>query len=574
MPSYVTGAQERNSWRFHIPAPGDMSQRDDLAAVVAVVAFMAQLIFAQFTLALVICFIVVGKLSRWRPLWLMVPAGAGFVWVLGIGVKPAFAGYLAWAGQLVKLIAGQGAVGGKVEVLRDLLTGWRLWLPRQAPVALVIAAAQVGAIGRLPGRRVGERHYRRGALVVMRCGYLAATLRRGELATRDGCCLGIVPSTGRRAAISWQEAESGVLGVGQDADAVAAIGRDLALAAIQHRKTVIIVDLAGDATSAGDVESQCAAVAAPLQRFGGRNADYDPLSTARPARATSLVMAMIDWAGVTHARQLFCANYLNAAFTVLEASRAGAMTRADRGAVLEELVRLMSPGALRGRLIRLPGSQQADRLLAARVAELSGQLDVDPAVLVPVVTQLAELSSATAGQLRRPPADGSSISLVAALAARDVVHFPIGRPMLSQPALMIARLVVADLIENLAVRIDHGSRADCLVWINGCEGIDRRQLAVLVALGERTGTAVVLGTAVGPVAASLAADVNVVAVRGASPPALTAQPASESPGPLPLPPDGLAEALARSHAPGRPDVLSFGVRQPQARLVAAGKAVR
>jgi hypothetical protein len=565
----MTGAHQRNSWRFRFPASADMSQRDDLTASVAVVAFLTQLVFAQVTLALVICLVIVGKLSRWRSLWLAVPATVGTAWLLAIGVRPAAAGYLAVGSRLLGIVARHDALGAKAAGLSNLLAGWRRWLPGQLPLALVVATAQAAFLS-LPGRTAPKRPYRRGALVAARSCYLTATLRRGELATYDGCCLGIIPSTGRRAAISWQEAEAGVLCAGQDAATVSATGRDLALAAIQHRKTVVIIDLVREVESgatyrryrsrADFIESECAAVDAPLHRLGrgaGQGAHYDPLSRARSARATSLTMAMIDWTGVAHASQLFCANYLNAVFAVLAGGRAG--SERTNGTMLDDLVRLMTPGALRARLAKLSGRSLAAGSLAARVAELSRQLEADPATLAPVAAQLAELTSTALAQLIRPAADEASINFAAALAGREVALFSLDRLVLGEPAAMIARLVVADLIETLAERSDLGSRADCLVWINGCEAIDHRQLAVLAALGERTGAAVVLGTTTGSECAKIAADVNVVVVRGTSPADLT---------------DEMADVLARFHAPGCSDALSFAVRQPRPRLVAGGKVLR
>lgn len=550
-----------------------MTRRDDLAAIVAVVAFLAQLIFAQCTVALVICLVIVGRMSRWRPLWLAAPAAAGLGWMFVIGVRPAVAGYLAGGSQVLALVA-HGSLGGKAKALSDIVATWRLWLPGQVPVALVAAAAQAAILAVLPGRAAIRRPYRPGAVTAARSGYLAAALRRGEVSTCDGCCLGIVPGTGRPAAVSWREAEAGVLCASEDAAAMSAIGRDLALAAIQHRKTVVVIDLAGE-RAAGLIEPECQAAAAPLRRFDGRNVLYDPLAAARPARGTSLAMAMIDWTGIPHARQLFCANYLNAAFALLAAGRAAQAPMA--GTTLDELVRLMRPGALRARLAQVHGSHRAAGPLAAQVAEFSVQLDADGSILAPVASQLAELNSATQAGLRRS-ADQAPISLAAALADREVVLFPLSRLAPGRPGTMIARLVVADLIEHLADRSDLGSRADCLVWINGCEAIDARQLAVLVALGERTGTAVVLGTAIGAVAAGLAADVNVVAVRGVSPAQLAApsadQPASQQLG-LPDPHhDEMAEVLARLHAQGGREALSFRVLRPRPRLVAGCKVVR
>lgn len=565
----MTGAHQRNSWRFRFPASADTSRRDDLTASAAVVAFLMQLVFAQVTLALVICLVIVGRVSRWRSLWLAVPATAGTAWLLAIGVRPAAAGYLAVGSRLLGIVARHDWLGAKAEGLSGLLTGWRRWLPGQLPFALVVATAQAAFLS-LPGRTAPKLPYRRGAIVAARSWYLTATLRRGELATYDGCCLGIVPSTGRRAAISWQEAEAGVLCAGQDAAAVSATGRDLALAAIQHRKTVVIIDLVGDVESgapggryrsrADFIESECSVVDAPLRclrRGGDQGAHYDPLSGARPARATSLTMAMIDWTGVAHASQHFCANYLNAVFAVLAAGRAGSV-RAN-GTMLDDLVRLMTPGELRARFAKLSGRLPAAGSLAARVAELSRQLEADPAMLAPAAAQLAELSSTALAQLIRPAADEASINVAAALAGREVVLFPLDRLVLGEPAAMIARLVVADLIETLAERGDLGSRADCLVWINGCEAIDHRQLAVLAACGERTGTAVVLGTTIGSECAKIAADVNVVVVRGTGPADLTEE---------------MADVLARFHAPGCSDALSFAAGQPRPRLVAGCKVPR
>jgi len=577
-----------------------MPQRADLAASVAVGAFLTQLIFAQLTLALVICLAVISKVSRWRPLWLAVPATAGVAWLLAVGIRPATAGYLAGGGRLLSLLAHQDTLAVKARAFGAMLAGWRRWLPGQLPLALVGATAQAVILS-LPGRIAAKLPYRSGALVAARSAYLAATLRRGELATCDGCCLGIVPGTGRRAAVSWREAEAGVLCTGQDVAEVSATGRAFVLAAIQHRKTVVVIDLASDEESdathgrrgsrADRIESECGAAGAPLLRFGSgahqggrsfrRSAHYDPLSGAGPARATSLTMAMIDWTGVAHARQPFCANYLNAAFTVLAMSRADAAGADLRGgAVLDELVRLMAPGALRARLAQMRGRSRAAGLLAGRVGELSRQLEADPVALALMAAQVAELSAAALSQLLRPAADRASISIAGALAGREVVLFPLDRRVLGGSAAMIARLVVADLINTLVGCGELGGRTDCLVWINGCEALDRRQLAALVALGERTGTAVVLGTVISSAAAALAADVNVVAVRGASPAGLAAPPAGQSglaPGSAgpPAPTQGeLADALARFHAPGCSDALTIAVRRPSRRLLAGCEVVR
>lgn len=435
MPPYITNRAQRNvSGNALVP---DDVRRSDLAAALAVAVVVAQLLLAQLTLVLTISFLAVGRVSRWRPSWLAIPAGLGAAWILAIGLSAAIGGYLAVAGRLVATFTGGRSVPGGLAHLQPVLGAWQRWLPGQLPVALVASAVLAFVLTRSRPVRGG---YRPGALVLARRRYLTQMLRRDELATADGCCLGVRPATGTGAVVSWQEAAAGVLCTGQRGDLATATGLDLAIAAIQHRKTVIIVDLAADQQQGARLAAACTDLAVPLSRLGSQSAHYDPLSQASPARGTSLVMAMI------------------------------------------------------GR----------------------------------------------------------------ALDHREVAYFPLGGLRHLGPAGMLARLAVADLIENLARRSDDGSRVDCMVWINGCELIDDRQVRALLALGERTGTAVVLGSAAGPVAAGLGSAVNVVAVRGGLPPGFAAP--DQDP--------GLAELVALAALPdaGRPDELILGVRDP-ARIV-------
>ena len=153
-----------------------------------------------------------------------------------------------------------------------------------------------------------------------------------------------------------------------------------------------------------------------------------------------------------------------------------------------------------------------------------------------LAAQLARLSTnALGGQLRRPRQHGRTgpwqaaedvpISLGQVLADRTVTLFTLNRQLHGPAAAMIARLAVADLTRILADLAQSQVRTDCLVWINGCEAVGRRQLADLVALGPATGTAVLVSTAADAAAGRLAADVGTVLVRGPAPPSLgTEQP--------------------------------------------------
>src|SRR5262249_11898844 len=124
----------------------------------------------------------------------------------------------------------------------DAIAGWRQWLPAQLPVALIVAAAEAGVAGWLRARRHGHP-YRPGALVTARSSYVTACLRRGGVASPAGCCLGLIANSGRRAEVSWPDIAGGLLITGHDRAGVTSTGLDLATAAIQHRKAVIIIDL-------------------------------------------------------------------------------------------------------------------------------------------------------------------------------------------------------------------------------------------------------------------------------------------------------------------------------------------
>ena len=57
--------------------PGDVPRRGELIAVCVVLAVVAHLLFAQLTLILAAAFVIITRLSRWRPVWLVVPAAVG-----------------------------------------------------------------------------------------------------------------------------------------------------------------------------------------------------------------------------------------------------------------------------------------------------------------------------------------------------------------------------------------------------------------------------------------------------------------------------------------------------------------
>jgi hypothetical protein len=604
----VTDAgQEAYRWPRYLAYRGVLP--GELTAALAVAALLAQVLLAQLTLALGICFLIVGRITRWRPCWLLAPAGLGLAWTLAVG-RTAVTGYLTGGSQVIGYLAGAGSVVTRLAHLGGGFGGWRQWLPAQLPVALIAAAAQtagIGALGHGRARYLAARdlaasppeswpsgaRYRPGLIVGIRRRYLAMLIANREMATGDGGCLGMVPQTGRPAAISWHEAGSGVLCTGQDASTIAATALELVSAAIARRKTVIVVDLAGAARPGAArhaaVESPdeldaviariCAAAGAPLRGLADPGCRYEPLACRDPADAADLVLAMFDWRGMSQARCRFCAEYLAAALAVI----AEAGPTAGPVAVLDELAGLLRPGALAAAAGQMPGRRLESWPLAGRVRELAGQLDDDPALIAPVAGQLAALTASWFGARLRPgqPSAGdrpavrreSAISLRRALADRDVVLFSLDRRLHGRCASMVARLVVADLTAILAEQGALVASADCLVWVSGCEVLDPRQLTGLVGAGADAGAAVLLGTAAEAAATRLAGDVNVVMVRGPAAPGLAAL----------LGPAGQARAAGLASGTGvttadllgqRPDEFSLVVRSPTPRVLVRCRAAR
>jgi hypothetical protein len=597
MPPVFTGVSEDMRSQLAHLRP-QVSARANLAAGIAILALLAQLLLAQLTLLITIVLVAADRLARWRPAWLAIPGALGVAWVLSAGVRHALTGYLAGAGQVIGQLGEPGPALARLARLSAALHGWQRWLPGQAPVALAAGAAQAAMVTRVPGpgSRAG---YRAGLAVLARRAYAAAAIRRGETATAAGGCVGVDRATGRAAEVSWREAESGVLCTGQDGDLVTGTGYRLAAAAIQRRKAVIIVDLAGaggawqaDAAAGllAAVAGTCAAAGAPLGRLG-HDGRYQPLHGAAPGRAADLVLAMTDWRASTHAEQRFCAAYLNAALAVI------ALTPGPPGpCVLSELTGLLVPAVMRARLATLAGAgarpgwhEQA----LSRAAGLARQLEAEPGLIRPVAAQLGALRSASIG--RWLVGNGQEpISLSMVISQRRVAFFDLDRCLHGRAAIAVARLVVADLTAVLADRAALGVPADCLAWINGAELLDPRQLAALVAAGAASGTAVLLGTTACAAARRLASDVNVIVACGPVPPPLAAmlgQP-SGSTGGQGRPPAAtgaagrrLGRAIVRPEADNaavradelvaqHPDELSVLVRAPSPRALLRCWAVR
>jgi hypothetical protein len=585
-----SGAAPHLSRLPHPITAREFSRRGELAAAAAVALLLVHLLFAQLTLVLAVTLWLIDRLVRWRPEWLAVPAAVGVIWALAIGPGQAAAGFTAGPGQVASYLTGLFGHPAALLHFSPAYAGLTGWLPRQLPLALIAAAAEVALLNLLRRRRElrwgPPAPYRPGLIVGVRRRYTAARLAAGGVVSSDGACLGLERATGRPVTIGWPEAERGVLIAGSAPAAVTESGVQLAWAAIRRRKAVIVIELTGDPGIAAALGAACAEAAAPLRSFGPDGPGcYEPLHGS-PARTAALVLDMIDWSQVGDAQRRACTAYLTDACAIAAAAPAGSGLP-----VLDDLAGLLQPDALRARAARVPGYHPRRAVLADRAAVSASQLAADPAAAAAVAGQLARLRAGALGRWlcspggQTPP---SPLALGQALRDRAVVLFALDWPAHRRSARMIAALAGADLLGTLTELQSMAVRTDCLVWISGCEALPEGRLAELVSRGSQTGAAVLLSTASAQAAAALADQVGVIMTRGPADaslagrlaelaagvadqaPAVAEVAGTDAGGPL-IPeiayrdPDGLTHR--------GPDALALLVRRPRPRYLPACQAV-
>jgi hypothetical protein len=510
-------------------APRDAPRSAELIAGLALAALLAHLLLAQLTLVLTAVLYAAGRLARWRLRWLAAPAVAGALWALAVGPARAAAGLTDGPRHVLGYLGGIGQHPGRLLRLADAFSGLTHWLPEQLPLALILASAEAFGLCWLQmcwlaRRRGGEPAWRTGLVVAARRRWTAAWIRSGGVVTRDGCCLGVDVTTGQPAAISWQEAEGGVLCAGPAGGLAAAApsaeaqsGFMLAHAAIRRRKPVIVIDLAGPEWLAGSLAAASVEPGAPLSHFGPAGPGcYEPLRGGDPARAAALVMAMLDWSETGDQQRRSCAAYLTDALAVQAAA-----PRDRREPVLDDLVRLLTPQGLRERAALIPAYHPRRDVLADRVGVSADLLRADPAIAAVPSAQLPWLRSTALGRWLGPAPPGATrVSLGQTIRERGVAVFSLDGGAHGDAARMIAGLAVADLMAVGAELQGMSVPGDTVVWVSGCEVLGQQVLADLVVRGQAAGMAVVLGTASAAAADRLAAEVNVLIARGPADPGL------------------------------------------------------
>jgi hypothetical protein len=522
MPVAATAAPQRAPRRARYLIPQGTPRRREILAALALQTVLVGLLFAQVTLGLVIAFHAVGKASRWPPSWLAVPAVCGLVWVLAIGPAGALTGFTAASRVAVALLAGVAADPIRLFRLGGVSGGTGHWLPGQFPVGLVLAAGVAAVWWWLDWLHTDEWGLpvpRPGLVSLCRRRWTAALVRSGGVLTREGACLGVAQASGRPAAVSWREAERGVLIAGSAGTAVPDSAFQFVHAAIRRRKPVIAVDLAGTQGLAASLAVICTATGAPMQVFGAAGTGYyEPLRGGDPARRAALVMGMIDWGEAPDSARMGCQACLTDLFAVATAAPGD-----PGGAVLDDMAALLRPGALPGRLERVPSYHPRRAALAERARVTVSRLEADPALGAFVADQLTSLRASALGRWLgpgQPSAPGARISLAEVVRQRGVVLFALDRPAHGRAADMVANLVARDAADIYAGLLRAAVAGDGLAWFSRCESVDPQALAGLVGVGADAGLAAVLSTTSPAAAGRIADQVNVLVLHRLDDPAL------------------------------------------------------
>jgi hypothetical protein len=493
--------------------PRGLPRRDEVLAVCVVAVVLVHVLFAQLTIILAAVFYLITRATRWRLSWLAWPAAAGLAWTAAIGPRAAAAGFTAGPVQIADYLGASGHQAGHLLHFTAAFTGMTAWLPRQLPLALMAGAAEAALAGWLIWLHTDEQDLtpaRPGLIVAARRAAAVRAIRAGGVVTRDGGCLGVAAESGARVTLSWTEAAGGISVSGSSGPDVLAAGFQLVHAAIRRRKPVLAVDHTADPELAGRLAAVCAGAGAPLLVFGDDRAGaacYEPFRHGAPARRAALITAMLSWDGPGRQYRRSCVSYLEDVFELLDAAPGD-----PRIPVLDDVIHLLNPVAMRARMEYVPAAYPRRDVLAERTRVSTTLVTSEPATIAEIGRQLRELRGSPFGRWLRPSPDGpaADIDLSRAVAERAVVLFRLGGPRSAESCAMLTRLVGQDLLTAGAALDGIGVDGDGLIWLAECAALPRSPVAEMIARGRDTGLPVLAATTSAQVAADLADLTNVV----------------------------------------------------------------
>jgi len=569
--------------------PRGLPRRDEILAVCVVAVVLVHLLFAQLTIVLAAVFYLITRVTRWRLSWLTVPAAAGLAWTAAVGPRAAAAGFTAGPAQIVDYLNASGHQADHLLHFTGAFSGLGNWLPRQLPLALLAGAAEAALAGWLNWLHTDEADLppaRPGLIVAGRRAATVRAIRAGGVVTRDGGCLGVAAGSGARITVSWAEVAGGVSVCGSSGPDVLTTGFHLVHAAVRRRKPVLVVDHTADPGLTGKLAAVCSAAGAPLLVFGEdspedgpedgtvggtRAACYEPFRHGAPARRAALITAMLSWDGPGRQYRRSCVSYLEDVFELLDAAPGDA-----RVPVLDDVIHLLNPVAMRARLEYVPAAYPRREVLAERVRVSASVVTAEPATIAEVGRQLRDVRASPFGRWLRPSPDGQAadIDLGRDVAERAVVLFRLGGPRPAESCAMLTRLVCQDLLAVGTALNGVGVNGDGIVWLAECGALPRPPVSEMIARGRDTGLPVLAATTSAQVATDLADMVNVVVAHRTQDTTMAARLASIAPDPA----EERDPAMAGTPGPGSPAALRDGefllaVKHPP-RIVPRGLLVR
>ena len=183
--------------------------------------------------------------------------------------------------------------------------------------------------------------------------------------------------------------------------------------------------------------------------------------------------------------------------------------------VLDEIIHLLNPSALRARLEHMPASYPRRDVLAERTRVSVSLLLAEPATTANLARQLRELRASAFGRWLRPPAPGAAgeIDLGRTVTERGAALFCLGGAPEQAASVMLTRLVCQDLLaagEALAAMDVDG---DGIIWLTECGSMQADSVTDMIARGPHTGLPVLAVTTSAQVAGELADLTNVLVVH-------------------------------------------------------------
>jgi hypothetical protein len=325
--------------------------------------------------------------------------------------------------------------------------------------------------------------------VVAAVGLSARRIARARAAhataAGDGVALG-VDAGGRQVVLSDQQLSAHGLILGASGAGKSTTLLRILTDHVTRNRPVIVIDMKGSPSFAGELEAAAAAAARPFALWSiDGPAHWNPLSHGNPTELKDRLIATERFSEPHYKRA--AERYAQMALGVLAQAHPG------QPPTLTEIVTAMDPHRLPRMLRDLPGS------LAERVQDYLTELGPDQISAVKGLrTRLALLAESAAGPFLEPARDsGGQIDLRRALSGDAVVVFSLNSGRYPGLAAQLGTMVIQDLVSAAGERLSAAAGArpvPAIVGIDEFSALGADHVLQLVARGREAGLSIVLAT--------------------------------------------------------------------------------